>query len=164
MIFVALTLSWCAVLAGCGSSTTPPGPKSIFGFVKPGKYFQFLIWEEGLAVMIVDNLSDTHNSEGYSSTSDPIHRQAGWAESKEGNRYDWEIKTADGQTADIRIDGVDYDIAKGAVFVVGLHGKKAAVKQLDLDLSNLSDVKDCQSFLEANRDVIKTSEGRSEGN
>lgn len=151
---VALIVSSAAVLVGCGSGTTPPGPKSVFGFVETDIHFDFLIWEEGLAVLFVDNLTHEHSSGGHSSTGDPIHRQTGWARSKEGDEYRWEIRTSDGRTAEIEINNVDYDFAKGTVFAVRHDGKEVAVEQLDLDLSNLSSVSDCQTFIAENRTTI----------
>jgi len=141
-------------LVGCGSGTTPPGPNSVFGFVETDIHFDFLIWEEGLAVLFVDNLTDEHSSSGHSSTSDPVHHHTGWARSKEGYEYRWAIRTSDGRTAEIEINNVGHDVAKGTVFVISHEGEEIAVEQLDLDLSNLSSVSDCQSFIAENRTTI----------
>lgn len=161
MPLLALTLFCCVTMGGC-HRTTPPGPSSSFGMVEPNTHFQFLLWEEGLAIMIVDNITDDHQSSGHGSTSDPVYRQTGSAESKEGDRYDWEIETTDGRTAELKINSIDYDIAKGAVFVIQMNGKQPTVDQLDLDLSELSDVADCRAFIKENRDVIKLANRTSE--
>jgi hypothetical protein len=130
--------------------------------VEPNTHFQFLLWEEGLAIMIVDNITGGHHGGGHGSTSDPVRRQTGSAESKEGDRYDWEIETTDGRTAELKINSIDYDIAKGAVFVIQMNGKQLSVDQLDLELPELSDVADCRAFIKENRDVIKLADRTSE--
>ena len=151
---LALVVSSAAALVGCGSGTTPPGPNSVFGFVETDIHFDFLIWEEGLTVLFVDNFTNEHSSSGHSSTSDPVHRHTGWARSAEGYEYRWEIRSSDGRTAEIEINNVDYDVTKGTVFVVRHEGEEVAVEQLDLDVSSLSSVADCQTFISKNRSTI----------
>ena len=151
---LALVVSSAAALVGCGSGSTPPGPNSVFGFVETDIRFDFLIWEEGLVVLFVDNFAEEHSGSGHSSTGDPVYRHTGWARSKEGHEYRWEIRTSDGRRAEIEINNVGYDVAKGTVFVVRHEGDEVAVEQLDLDLSNLSSVSDCETFIAENRNTI----------
>ena len=155
MRLVAVSLFFCVTIAGCGSGTTPPGPSSSYGVVEGNTHFQFLLWEEGLAIMIVDTMMVKHHSNGHGSTRDPVYRQTGSAQSKAGDRYDWEIETTDGRTATLKINSVEYEIAKGAVFVIQMNDKKPMVDQLDLDVSKLSDIADCQAFIKENRDALK---------
>ena len=161
-ILLVLAVMWSASLAGCGSRATPPGPSSVFGFVEPDLRFNFVLWKEGLAVMFVDNIGDQRHSSGHSSTGDPVYRQTGWARSKDGAEYNWEIRTSDGRTAELKINGVSYDIAKGTVFVILTGERKIAVDQLDLDLSGLFDVSDCRTFITKNRDRMATADDASD--
>ena len=120
------------------------------------------LWEEGLAVLIIDNIPAAHSSGGIGSTVDPVYRQTGEAQSKKGAGYDWEIATTDGRSADIRIHNSDFDITKGTVFVVEVNEEGCEVQQLDLDLSGIIEVEDCKQFIEANADKLQFSEGVSE--
>ena len=43
--------------------------------------------------------------------------------------YDWEIETADGKSAEIKIAGQSFEAAKGTFFVVDEDGGKVDVKQ-----------------------------------
>ncbi len=115
-----------------------------------------------MAILLIDNITKAHQSSGKGSTSDPVHRQTGSAESKEGNRYDWKFETADGLSADIEIDGKNYDIGKGAVFVIAANKKETTVDQIDLDLSNLSDVESCRNFIKTNREALSLGDKNSE--
>ena len=142
-------------MVGCERRSTPPGPSSSFGIVNPNTHFQFLLWDEGLAIMLIDNITKGHQSSGSGSTKDPVYRQKGSAESKEGYRYEWKLETADGRSAEVEIDGNDYDIEKGVVFLITVTEKETIVDQIDLDLSKLSGVEDCRAFIKANREILR---------
>ena len=162
MRLLSVALFCCVTIAGCGGGKTPPGPTSSFGMVEPDTHFQFLLWDEGLAIMFVDTMMVAHHSGGRGSTTDPVRRQRGSALSKTGDRYDWEIETTDGRTATLKINSVEYEIAKGAVFVIQMKDKKPTVDQLDLDVSKLSDVASCRAFIKENRDALKLSDTEPE--
>jgi len=142
-------------LVGCERKSTPPGPSSSFGIVQPNHHFQFLLWDEGLVVLLVDNITKNHRSGGSSSTSDPAHRQRGSAISKEGYGYEWNLETVDGQSAEIEIAGNQYEFGKGVVFLIKVTEKETIVDQLDLDLSKLSDSQSCQDFIKANHEALR---------
>lgn len=152
---LALGLLLCIALSGCGKRSTPPGPSKSFGFVEPDVHFLFYLWDEGLAIMLIDNLTKSHQSSGGGSTSDPVHRQTGSALSKEGESYAWKFETTDGISAKVEIGEENYDLNKGAVFLVTVHGKVTTVDQKDLDLSTLSSVEDCREFIKRHREVLK---------
>jgi hypothetical protein len=154
MSLLSVALASCVTMAGCGRAT-PPGPSSSSGVVEPNTHFHFLSWKDGLAVMFVDNIADAHHSGGHGSISDPVHRSTGGAESKEGDRYDWEIESIDGRIAKLTINGIDYEIDKGSVFVIRMKDKRPTVEQLDLDLSQLTHGADCAAFIKENRKVLK---------
>ena len=105
--------------------------------------------------MFVDNIADAHHSSGHGSTSDPVHRSTGGAESKEGESYDWEIESIDARIAKLTINGIDYEIDKGPVFVIRMKDKQPTVEQLDLDLSQITHGADCAAFIKENRQALK---------
>jgi hypothetical protein len=142
-------------MVGCERQSTPPGPSSSFGILEPNTHFQFFLWDEGLAILLIDNITKKHESSGSGSTKDPVYRQNGSAESKDGYRYEWKLETADGRIAEVEIDGNDFDIAKGVVFSITVTEEETTVDQIDLDLSQLSDSEDCRAFIKANREVLK---------
>jgi len=154
MPHLVLGAFFCIALSGCGKRSTPPGPSSIFGFVEPNLHFQFLLWDEDLVILLLDNFTKGHHSSGKGSTRDPVHRQTGSALSEEGDTYDWKIETVDGISAKVEINGEGYDIGKGAVFVVTVNEKVIKVDQSDLDLSSLSNVEDCRNFIKVNREAL----------
>jgi hypothetical protein len=113
---------------------TPPGADAAAGTVGQASYV-LLQWKEGLTVMIWHDFSAS--SRGSGSTSDPIYRYKGYAESPGGHRFDWEVQTADGKTALFTIDGTRYDLAAGRLFIVTAQDGATLVRQLDRDLSSV---------------------------
>jgi hypothetical protein len=166
ILLLALAVLWCAAVVGCGRRTTPPGASVLYAQIPgTGTHFQFLKWQEGLAILFVDGIAGSHTTSGGGSTSDPVHHRTGQVKSKEGHGYDWELETTDGLTAKFKINDTNYEVGKGTVFVVHLNSELATVHQLDLDLSKLNfDQNDCLSFLQNNPDLIKLAEGKSDGN
>jgi len=112
----------------------PPGADAAAGTVGQASYV-LLQWEEGLAAMIWHDFSAS--SRGSGSTSDPIYRYRGYAESPGGHRFDWEAQTADGKTALFDIDGTRYDLTAGRLFIVTTQDGATLVRQLDRDLSSV---------------------------
>ena len=145
----------CTLLAtGCTRKSTPPGPASSFGIVEPGTHFEFLLWEEGLAILLIDNCTKAHESSGGSSTNDPVYRRRGSAVSEEGYQYSWALETSDGKAANVEIEGTVYDIGDGGVFSVKATNDGVTVEQIDLDLSQLTGIADCQNFIRDNREAL----------
>lgn len=150
-------------MVGCEKRSTPPGPSSSFGIVEPNTYYQFLLWDEGLTILLLDNITKGHESHGSGSTKDPLYRQTGSAVSKDGYRYSWQVETADGKAAEIEIDGCSYAIGKGAVFLITVTGGGTTVNQVDLDLSQLSGIESCRAFVKANREALGIGDNSIEG-
>jgi hypothetical protein len=131
-IGIALVIS----LVGCGTRTTPPGPTTI-GTSAPGMSITFLRWKEGLMVLFVDNVKGSHRSGGSGSTDNPVHTQRGSAGDADAGGYQWQLQTTDGKSANCRINGKEYDLSKGTLFVIQATGEQVEVHQLQRDLSNI---------------------------
>ena len=133
---VSLALLVVLVLSGCTSST-PPGASTAGGVVGDGAY-TFMQWDEGLTILIWDDIRGSHSNHGSGSSSDPVFRQSGQAESPDGRGYSYQVETEDGVTARFTIDGKDFDLSKGTIFLVKTKGAETVVQQLSRDLSEIS--------------------------
>lgn len=138
-------LAWTIILlalAACGSST-PPGPNTIGGSAEGAAAYQLLDWPEGSRILIWDDIvSGGHFSGGSGSTTDPMFRQEGGAETEDGRGYEYALETADGLQIDFTIDGTAYDLEQGRLFLIRTAGDGTQVQQLDLDLSGLTPTND----------------------
>jgi hypothetical protein len=124
-------------LASCGRST-PPGANSIWGTVEHTNYL-LLDWPEGLRILIWDDIFEgEHHYHSESSTGDPTFHLSGNAQSAAGQSYEYNLETRDGLQADFTIDGTQYDLEQGKLFLIHTAGGAMQVEQLDLDLSGLS--------------------------
>ena len=56
-------------------------------------------WKEGLVLMIWHDAPGSSMSDGSGSTTDPVYKLHGYAESRDGRRVDWQVETTDGETA-----------------------------------------------------------------
>jgi len=136
--------------AGCVPPSTPPDADVVAGVVDQVGY-EFMRWEEGLAIMI---WHDAPARSGTSSTSGagPLthgtpFRIEGYAESQDGHRFEWQVETDDGRTALFSLDDVRYDLSDGTVFIVRTGEGANEVTQLDGDLSHVDpDHASCVAF------------------
>jgi hypothetical protein len=124
-------------LSGCMTRSTPPGASTAAGAVGAGDY-TFLQWNEGLTIMIWDDIRGSHSNHASGSTSDPVFRQSGQAESPDGRSYSYQVETEDGLTARFSIDGKEFDLSQGTLFLVKTRGGETGVQQLSRDLSEVS--------------------------
>lgn len=160
-----LTLSLSAVaclgllsLVGCmplgGSS--PPGPESVSS---TGTEFSFdyMQWNGGQTILIVDNLAEKggggRGSSGSGSSSNPVYTVSGRAHGGDGIEYTWNLKTTDGKSVDLTIADQQFDLAKGTLFVVNTRGDKPVVHQLKRE--NLAGIR-------VNADDVRAYLGRDE--
>jgi hypothetical protein len=129
-------------LVACGR-TTPPGPNAVFGAAVGQASYLLLDWQEGLRIMIWDDIVDGgHGNSGSGSTSDPVYHESGSAQAADGRGYEYNVETSDGQQADFTIDGRPYDLEQGRLFLIRTAGDETQVQQLDLDLSGLTPTND----------------------
>jgi hypothetical protein len=158
-VFVLLATLLMTMVSGCRTRTTPPGADIVAGvFEQAG--FEFLRWEEGLAIMIWhDFLGDSgafSESQGSAFSTDPVYKLEGYAASGEGHRFEWAVQTQDGQTAQFWLDERLYDLADGALFIVTLKEGRVDVTQLDRELSGVQPNYDsCLAFAQGDPDVAR---------
>lgn len=144
-----------ALLAGASGcrQATPPGADMVSAKIGDTSY-TFLHWKEGLRVMMWFDIADEVSGEGSGSTSDPVHRMAGYASAFDGRRVDWRLETEDGRTASFSIDGQPYALSQGALFLITTWGEQTQVRQLSRDLSVIQPTNEgCEAFAEADPDV-----------
>jgi hypothetical protein len=97
--------------------------------------FEYLHWDEGLAIMIWhDVLGD---SASHATSNSAVYTLDGYAESPDGERFEWHVQTDAVQTAEFRLAGRTYDLADGRLFVVTMENGTASVTQLQRDLSGV---------------------------
>jgi hypothetical protein len=95
----------------------------------------FLRWKEGLMVLFVDDVKGGHVSGGSGSTDSPVHTSTVVAGSPEAGGYRCQLETTDGRSANCRINGNEYELSSGTLFVIKARGSQVAVHQLKRDLS-----------------------------
>jgi hypothetical protein len=140
-------------LLGVGFSgrPAPPGADAAAGTVGGGGYV-LLRWEEGLAVMIWYDISAS--SRGSGTTVGPVYRYRGYTGSPGGHRFDWEVQTADGETALFDIDGTRYDLTRGRLFIFRMQDDRTQIRQLDRDVSSVeTDRGSIVAFAESDPDL-----------
>jgi hypothetical protein len=125
-------------LVACGGMT-PPGPNMVYGQVKDRASYLLLDWQEGLRILMWDDIVDGgHQNSGSGSTTDPVFRQRGGAQAADGRNYEYRLETRDGEQADFTIDGNSYDLEDGSLFLIRTAGGETQVEQMDVDLSGLT--------------------------
>jgi hypothetical protein len=149
----------CVVLiisvAGCRTQSTPPGADTI-GTSAPGLSITFLRWKEGLMVLFVDDIKGGHSSRGSGSTDNPVHTQIVSATSPDTGGYECQIETTDGKSAVCRINGNDYDLSEGTLFVVKAQGEQVEVHQLKRELTTIPfDAENCREPIQRDAEIRK---------
>jgi hypothetical protein len=141
---------------GCSPRSTPPGPNTI-GSSAPGLSFTFLQWKEGLMLLLVDDIHlGSHHEGGSGSTNNPVFSESGSAASADGRGYKWQLETTDGKAATFRIDGKEYDLSQGGVFVFQRKADKVEVHQMKRDLSAVPfDTEGCREFLKKDAEILE---------
>lgn len=132
ILFVSFVL-----LSGCMMKSTPPGPNTAGGSIE-GVSYSFHQWAQGMSIMIWHDLSGYGSCGGSGSTSDPIYRVDCRAEGTNGRTLKWQIHTTDGVSAEMRINGNEFNLADGTLFLIDHQDGTAHVVQRQRDLSNLA--------------------------
>lgn len=73
-----------------------------------------------------------------SSASARPGRNSGELHAKDGREIPWSCRSRDGQSGRAIIDGVDFDLAEGCVFLVSTKDKKTTVRQLHRDIAGIT--------------------------
>jgi len=155
-MLVSASLGLLIAGAGCISRNATPGPEQI-GSSGAGMSLTFLKWKEGLMLLMVDDIDPgSHHSAGSWPTNNPVYSGSGSAASADGRGYKWQLETKDGMAATFRIDGKEYDLSKGTVFVIKAKADKVDVHQLKRDLSSVPfDGGRCREYVNKDAEILK---------
>jgi hypothetical protein len=129
-----------------GAPSLAPGPG------KPFPHIAILQWQEGLTLLLVEA------AWARTSRSGDFYSQSGGAWDAVGDqRYEWHLRTGDGKTGTFRIvPGKEYDLSKGAVFVIKASGDKVEVHQLARQLPNNSvGTKPAEEYIKNDTEIRK---------
>jgi hypothetical protein len=143
LLLVSLVLA-----SGCAPQQRPPSPAGLTLAIGSGS-LAYYRWKEGPAVMICFDIQGGHGSAGEAVAGPPwVVKQQGFASSVDGRRVDWQLETTDGRSVKCHLDGQEYDLAKGPLFLVKTKGGKTEVEQLSRDLSAVQpDFESCKGFV-----------------
>jgi hypothetical protein len=125
-----------ALVSGC-STRQPPPPAGLTAAIGNGTMV-FYRWQAGPAVMICCDIQVGAGGSGENvnfAGNVYVIKKHGFAAARDGRRVDWELQTTDGRTVTCRLDGKEYDLAKGTLFLVKTQGGKREVEQVTRDLS-----------------------------
>lgn len=136
----------------CEQRSAPPGPASLSS---SGTAFSFTYfkWDAGLRIIFVDNVQGGRGFTGSGSTNDSVYYSKGY--SGAGDRgYQWTVETTNGISATIKIEGTEYDVANGTVFVVNAENGKIEVHQLKRDMMRIPfESEGCRRVLQDDSEV-----------
>lgn len=146
VILVLLSLGAC-------QSKTPPG-SAVFSNTVNEAGCTFLIWQEGLRLMLWTDITGESGTNSSTSTSDPMFRQTGYAQAADGRRVEWQLETADGQTGTFKVGDQRFDFTQGTLFLIETAQGSPQVQQLQYDFAPLpSDPSSCESVATNNPEV-----------
>ncbi len=151
-VLAAIAIGLAVASAGCTPKSTPPSGTSI---LSNGVDFNFtyLHWDAGLAVILIDEVAGGRGSSGSGSTNSPVYTMSGYAGGG-GKGYQWRLEATAGKTGTLRVDGRDYDLANGAVFVLKLKDDKLQIHQLKRDMSAIPfDADRCREVLTKDEEI-----------
>src|SRR5262249_50005010 len=98
-------------------------------------------WDDNMGfLMWVDLVGDRgrDNSRGGGNTSSPSGvRYHGFSRSATGLNVEWQCETPDGVTGSMKVNGGEYNLAKGRVFLVTVQAGGTQVRQIERDLSKV---------------------------
>ncbi len=156
--FILVSLCLGVFFSGCVVAATPPEAEVAAGVVFEQAGYEFMYWDEGLAIMIWhDFLGDSGTSSingGGLFTPDPMYKLEGYAESRDGQRFEWDVQTRDGKTAQFWLDDTPYDLSQGTVFIVAKKSGQTEITQLKRDLSHIQpDHASCVEFAQRDADL-----------
>jgi len=157
--FVLVVLAGALVaVAGCQPESTIGGPAMLTSSGS-GISFTYLKWDSGRRILLVDDIGGGRGSSSSSSSSDPLSHSKGYAGKEGAPNYKWTCDAND-TSATFKIDGTEYDLANGALFVVKAKDGKIEVHQLKRDLSAiLYEAEGCRQAIEKDVEIQKLLKG-----
>jgi hypothetical protein len=152
LVLICLLASSCAQRA-------PASPDSLYTTIEDGSIV-FFRWKDGPTVMICSDIQAGATSSGENISGPPwLRKEEGFISSVDGRRLDWQVETTAGRSVKCRLDGKEYDLAKGTLFLVKTKGGKTEMEQLSRDLSAVQpDSASCKDFARKDAAVSKLLE------
>lgn len=134
VITVGIAIATCAALSGCSDHSWGGGGhstgKASAGGVPVNYTIRHLTCDGRVYfVLAADGCS------GGSSGSGPTAR--GQLFAVDGRKIPWSCTTTDGKSGTATFDGQQFDLAKGALFIVSAKDNKMKVEQVAVDMSKL---------------------------
>jgi hypothetical protein len=130
---LAFVLLCLVASGGCGSRIPPDAEGATTEMA--GGTVAFRRWKEGQAVMICDDIKGGTVTPTDSMQSGGTRKVGASHSSHDGRKVEWLLETSDGRSVKCHLDDKEYDLSKGALFLVKTKGGKTEVEQLIRDLS-----------------------------
>lgn len=138
LAFSILVVGIVSILGCTGNPTgLPPKPKFVHGETPQDEHFTFLAWKNGLRLLIVDDFRGDISRKSDFSQGDDSAYVFGENAKTEAVEMSWTMQTSEGRTGIFILDGDEYDLTKGAIFVASEGVDGFVVEQINEDLSNL---------------------------
>lgn len=153
------------LVLGSSPKSTPPDDNS-FGGLVDGVAYSYRYWEEGLAILIWQDLSygTGETCSGTGSTEDPVYRLECNVDAPDGRSFGWKVNTSDGVTGEMWIGERSFDLSKGTMFLVSIGEVDLQVEQLQRDLSGLDpSIEAISTLADSEPDVANFISGREIG-
>jgi hypothetical protein len=152
----ALILSGClSEGTGCGRLTPSSTPAIGSGLTDcRGLPVMYGRWGGGVAILVWSDTAAGRASAG-SAGSPQGAQYNGRADAPDGRKIEWRCETADGKTGPVTINGQQFDLAGGPLFLVTTKGGETHVQQLRRDLSKVEPTPGDLERLAADPEVSK---------
>jgi hypothetical protein len=146
--------------SGCRFSPPPVQlqPESpAISFAEKDGTVHFQRWKDGRAFMLCCDIAGGAGSTGISMSGPPqVWKAEGDVSANDGRRLDWRLELTDGRNLKCWVNGKEYDMSKGGLFLVKTKSGKTEVEQIDQDLSAVpADVEGCRSFVRKDPAISK---------
>jgi len=144
------------IASGCRGSPQPEPPLLSFA-EKDGTVFFLRLKEVGTIIICCDIPGGAGGIKNSWSGPPPVGKSEGYASAKDGRREDWKFETTDGgRSVKFSVNGKEYDLSSGGLFLVKTKGGKTEVEQLNQDLSAVQpDEESCRSFVRKDPAISK---------
>jgi hypothetical protein len=113
-------------------------------------------WADGLVVVICADVTGDGSNSGSFSMPPPRAKSEGSVSAKDGRKFQWVLESKDGKVSTCSIDGHEYDLKDGKLFLVETRGGKTVIAQDKRDVSAAQPTAEgCREFARENKDVAK---------
>jgi hypothetical protein len=148
------------LVLGCISRSSPPGEIRSMSGGDVGWGFIFVEWKEGPILLLARSIPGSGPGRstfgGHGSSNNPVYSWSASTTYADGRGWKCQIEATDGKVTTFRIDGKEYDLSQGTVFVLTTKADKVDVHQMKRDLSAVpSDAEACREFLNKDAEMMK---------